>query len=136
MAEIKIDAKLFHERVSHFISAWKTDKRASDNGVFAGASSIVIMMGKVEENPEFHKNNAMHVCYIRRLSSLLVAFYPRGLRIAQLLTLDIQFWLLGYEFPTTLMLFTTEKLYIVTTAKKGTVLNLSALSSSRGWFID
>ncbi|KAI0394321.1 FACT complex subunit SPT16 [Xylariaceae sp. FL0594] len=88
MAEIKIDAKLFHERVSHFIGAWKTDKRASDNGVFAGTSSIVIMMGKVEENPEFHKNNAMH------------------------------FWLLGYEFPTTLMLFTTEKLYIVTTAKK------------------
>ncbi|KAJ8121514.1 hypothetical protein ONZ43_g2049 [Nemania bipapillata] len=88
MAEIKIDSKLFHERVSHFISAWKNDKRASDNGVFAGVSSIVIMMGKVEENPEFHKNNAMH------------------------------FWLLGYEFPTTLMLFTTEKLYVVTTAKK------------------
>ncbi|KAI1308574.1 FACT complex subunit SPT16 [Xylaria venustula] len=88
MAEIKIDAKLFHERVSHFISAWKNDKRTSDNGAFAGVSSIVIMMGKVEENPEFHKNNAMH------------------------------FWLLGYEFPTTLMLFTTEKLYVVTTAKK------------------
>jgi nucleosome binding factor SPN SPT16 subunit len=61
MAEIKIDTKLFHERVSHFISAWKTDKRTSDNGVFAGVSSIVIVMGKVEENPEFHKNNAMHV---------------------------------------------------------------------------
>lgn len=30
-----------------------------------------------------------------------------------------QFWLLGYEFPTTLMLFTTETLYILTTTKKG-----------------
>ena len=31
----------------------------------------------------------------------------------------MQFWLLGYEFPTTLMLFTIDKLYILTTAKKG-----------------
>ncbi len=30
-----------------------------------------------------------------------------------------QFWLLGYEFPTTLMLFTVDTLYILTTAKKG-----------------
>lgn len=31
----------------------------------------------------------------------------------------LQFWLLGYEFPTTLMLFTPETLYILTTQKKG-----------------
>lgn len=31
----------------------------------------------------------------------------------------IQFWLLGYEFPATLMLFTLDCLYVVTTAKKG-----------------
>lgn len=30
-----------------------------------------------------------------------------------------QFWLLGYEFPATLMVFTTEAVYVVTTAKKG-----------------
>jgi nucleosome binding factor SPN SPT16 subunit len=30
-----------------------------------------------------------------------------------------QFWLLGYEFPATLFLFTLDALYIVTTAKKG-----------------
>ena len=61
MADIRIDAKLFQERISHFINAWKGDKRAGDS-VFAGASSIVILMGKVEnDNPEFHKNNAMHV---------------------------------------------------------------------------
>lgn len=29
-----------------------------------------------------------------------------------------QFWLLGYEFPATLFLFTLEGLYIVTTVKK------------------
>ncbi|PNP58022.1 hypothetical protein THARTR1_02180 [Trichoderma harzianum] len=87
MAEIKIDSKLFQERLSHFVTAWKNDLRAKD-GLFGGVSSFIIMMGKVEEVPEFHKNNAVH------------------------------FWLLGYEFPTTLMLFTVDTLYILTTQKK------------------
>lgn len=60
MADIKIDSKAFQERLSHFIAAWKADKRAGD-ALFAGASSIVILMGKVDEEPEFYKNNAMHV---------------------------------------------------------------------------
>lgn len=60
MAEIRIDSKLFQERISHFATAWKNDLRSKDS-VFAGASSMVVMMGKVEEVPEFHKNNAMHV---------------------------------------------------------------------------
>ena len=60
MAEIKIDSKVFQERVSHFYNAWKADKRAGD-ALFNGVSSIVINMGKVDEVPEFHKNNAMHV---------------------------------------------------------------------------
>ena len=34
--------------------------------------------------------------------------------------LKLQFWLLGYEFPATLMLLTPETVYIVTTKKKGT----------------
>ncbi|KOS21394.1 FACT complex subunit SPT16 [Escovopsis weberi] len=88
MSEIKIDSKLFQERVSHFVTAWKNDLRSKD-GMFGGAGSILVMMGKVEEVPMLHKNNAMH------------------------------FWLLGYEFPTTLMLFTTDTLYILTTQKKG-----------------
>lgn len=61
MAEIKIDSKAFQERISHFVTAWKNDLRTKD-GLFAGASSMVVMMGKVEEIPEFHKNNAIHVC--------------------------------------------------------------------------
>ncbi|KAI3400100.1 hypothetical protein diail_4330 [Diaporthe ilicicola] len=89
---IKIDNKLFQERVSHFVNAWKADKRSGD-ALFGGASSILIMMGKMEEAQGFQKNNAMH------------------------------FWLLGYEFPTTLMLFTTETLYILTTQKKAKYLD-------------
>lgn len=57
---IRIDAKLFQERISHFINAWKNDRRSGDT-LFGGVSSIVIMMGKVEEAPSFNKNNAMHV---------------------------------------------------------------------------
>jgi len=60
MAEIKIDKNLFQERLSHFMSAWKTDKRSGD-ALFNGASSIVILMGKTEEAASFLKNNAIHV---------------------------------------------------------------------------
>ncbi|EPQ63434.1 Subunit of the heterodimeric FACT complex (Spt16p-Pob3p) [Blumeria graminis f. sp. tritici 96224] len=87
MAEIKIDAKLFHERLSHFTAAWKADKRAGD-ALFNGASSILILMGRTDETLNFQKHNAIH------------------------------FWLLGYEFPATLFLFTLDKLWVVTTAKK------------------
>ncbi|KAH6666749.1 FACT complex subunit-domain-containing protein [Halenospora varia] len=87
MADIKIDKTLFQERLSHFVSAWKADKRSGD-ALFGGASSILVLMGKTEETVQFQKNNAIH------------------------------FWLLGYEFPATLFLFTLEALYIVTTAKK------------------
>lgn len=57
---IEIDGKLFHERIAHFINAWKADKRNGD-ALFTGASSIVVMMGKVEEVPNYNKNNAIHV---------------------------------------------------------------------------
>ena len=61
MAEIKIDKNLFQERLAHFYSAWKADKRSGD-AVFGGASSILVLMGKSEESAQFQKNNAFHVC--------------------------------------------------------------------------
>ncbi|KAA6409676.1 MAG: FACT complex subunit spt16 [Lasallia pustulata] len=85
--EVKIDKQVFQDRLTHFISAWKADKRSGD-ALFGGVGSIVILMGKTEEATSFQKNNAMH------------------------------FWLLGYEFPATLFVLSTEALYIVTTAKK------------------
>jgi nucleosome binding factor SPN SPT16 subunit len=60
MADIKLDNKLFQERISHFTTAWKNDLRSKES-LFGGASSLVIMMGKVEDAPELHKNNAIHV---------------------------------------------------------------------------
>jgi nucleosome binding factor SPN SPT16 subunit len=119
MAEIKIDSKAFQERLSHFVTAWKADKRSGD-ALFAGASSIVILMGKVDEEPEFYKNNAMHVCLCRGCD---------GCSGRAALTV-LQFWLLGYEFPTTLMLFTLDTLYILTTQKKG-LLQLDCVPAVR-----
>lgn len=66
MAEIKIDARLFQERISHFATSWKNDIRTKD-GLFGGATALVVMMGKVEEVPELHKNNAVHVSHNRRV---------------------------------------------------------------------
>jgi hypothetical protein len=63
MAEINIDKNLFQERLSHFYSAWKADKRSGD-ALFGGASSILVLMGKSEESVQFQKNNALHVCII------------------------------------------------------------------------
>jgi hypothetical protein len=62
MGEITIDKNVFQERLSHLISAWKQDKR-SGNTLFGDASSILILMGKTEENSQFQKNNAIHVCH-------------------------------------------------------------------------
>ena len=59
--EVKIDREAFNERLSHLVSAWKTDKRQSGDALFGGVTSMVILMGRNEEVPVFHKNNAMHV---------------------------------------------------------------------------
>lgn len=84
---IKIDAKVFFERLQILLNSWKTDKRSGDTQ-FGGADSIVILTGKSEPENSFVKNNALH------------------------------FWLLGYEFPATLLVFTTATVYVVTTEKK------------------
>ncbi|KAK3697346.1 FACT complex subunit spt16 [Vermiconidia calcicola] len=66
--------------------------KRSGNNVFGDVGSIVVVMGKSDEAASFHKANAT------------------------------QFWLLGYEFPATLFLFTLEAMYIITTKKKATYL--------------
>lgn len=66
--------------------------KRSGNSVFGDAGSIVVAMGKTDEGAGFHKANAL------------------------------QYWLLGYEFPTTLFLITLEGFYTITTKKKATYL--------------
>ena len=59
--EVKIDKDAFQHRLSHFISTWKADKRQSNDALFGGVGSILVLMGRNEDGPTFHKNNAMHV---------------------------------------------------------------------------
>ncbi|KAJ5476949.1 FACT complex subunit s.t1.c16 [Penicillium diatomitis] len=90
--KISIDKKTFFNHLSSFYASWKADKR-SGNALYGGAESIVILMGKTKsDESSFQKNNAMH------------------------------FWLMGYEFPATLFVLTTEAIYVVTTAKKAELL--------------
>lgn len=60
--EVKIDKDTFNNRLSHFVSTWKGDKRQSNDALFSGVGSIVILLGRNEESQTFQKNNAMHVC--------------------------------------------------------------------------
>ena len=112
--EVKIDKELFSNRLSHLITIWKNDKRQSNDALFGGASSMVVLMGKNEEVAQLHKSNALHVSAMREPNKWLVVD-------------KLQFWLLGYEFPATLMVFTLDALYVVTTPKKGTQSPLESL---------
>lgn len=61
MAEdIAIDSNTFFTRLSSLYASWKADKR-SGNALFDNAGSMVILMGKTDEENSFQKNNAMHV---------------------------------------------------------------------------
>ncbi|KAI4120396.1 MAG: hypothetical protein LQ338_007056 [Usnochroma carphineum] len=62
--------------------------RRSGDALFGGVGSFIVLMGKNEESANYQKSNAMH------------------------------YWLLGYEFPATLLVFTPDALWVVTTTKK------------------
>ena len=59
--EVKIDKETFQNRLSHLVTTWKGDKRQTNDALFGGVSSMIILMGKNEETPSYHKSNALHV---------------------------------------------------------------------------
>jgi nucleosome binding factor SPN SPT16 subunit len=63
--------------------------KRNGDSLFAGASAIAVVMGKSDESQGFSKTSAL------------------------------QFWLLGYEFPSTVFVITQDSMHIVTTKKKG-----------------
>ena len=66
--EVKIDRETFNNRLAHFVSTWKGDKRQSNDALFGGVGSIVVLLGRNEESQSFQKNNAMHVGAAIKLS--------------------------------------------------------------------
>ena len=59
--EVKIDKETFQNRLSQLVSTWKNDKRQTNDALFGGVGSMIVLMGKNEETPSFHKSNALHV---------------------------------------------------------------------------
>jgi len=94
---IEIDKKVFHERLSSFLTQWKNDKRgpASGEAIFGGVSSIAICVGKGDENNPDNDTK----------------------------TAAFQLWLLSYEFPQTLIILTPDVVHFVTTKKKAVYLD-------------
>ena len=86
--EVKIDRETFNNRLSHFVSTWKGDKRQSNDALFGGVGSIVVLLGRNEESQSFQKNNAMHVGAISSHSSTSRAH-----------TRDCSFGCLDMSFP-------------------------------------
>jgi len=60
MSDIVINADTFFDRLSVLYNSWKADKRSQD-AVFGGADSIVVLTGKAEQESTYQKNNALHV---------------------------------------------------------------------------
>ena len=58
--EISIDSHVFHDRLSSFLNQWKNDKRAGE-GLFNGADSIVLLVGKASETGTYSKTTAFQV---------------------------------------------------------------------------
>ena len=60
--QVKIDKHAFHEHLAQLVTAWKHDKRSND-ALFGGVGSMIILMGRAEESG-FQKKNAMHVGWL------------------------------------------------------------------------
>ncbi|RUS30293.1 hypothetical protein BC938DRAFT_479592 [Jimgerdemannia flammicorona] len=89
MSNVQIDAKVFHRRARYLLTQWKTAASKTGNDeFFQNADTILIAVGNADEDNPYQKSTA------------------------------VQTWLLGYEFPQTLMLFTQEKLHIMTSPNK------------------
>jgi hypothetical protein len=58
--EVKIDKALFHDRLLHFVTQWKADKRSGD-ALFQGAGALVIPVGKASESNGYSKSSAFQV---------------------------------------------------------------------------
>jgi nucleosome binding factor SPN SPT16 subunit len=75
MGDVQIDEKLFSERLSHFYSGWKADKRSGD-ALFGGVGSILVVMGKAAETQQYSKSAALHVSLLLPILMALAVLGP------------------------------------------------------------
>uniref|UniRef100_A0A060T472 FACT complex subunit n=1 Tax=Blastobotrys adeninivorans TaxID=409370 RepID=A0A060T472_BLAAD len=93
MATVQIDNATFKKRVHHL-----QRKLGSEPALFNSAQSVVVIMGKPDEENLYRKSSSLHT------------------------------WLLGYEFTSTAIAITKQKVIIITSAAK--VKHLEPLKSN------
>ncbi|CAG8535911.1 12681_t:CDS:10 [Ambispora leptoticha] len=91
--QVRLDAKTFHKRARNLLSSWKASlKKGTSDEFFQGASAILAVIGELQEDYPYQKSIAL------------------------------ESWLLGLEIPNVLILFTTEKIYFVTSESRANML--------------
>ncbi|KAL7416408.1 FACT complex subunit-domain-containing protein [Mrakia frigida] len=92
MSDIKLDGPLFFSRSKALLKAWKNAASSDENMSFVGVDAIVVLVGDPDEDGVYKKSTAL------------------------------QTWLLGYEFPSTLIVFTKDQITFVCSSSKAKIL--------------
>ncbi|KAG8932667.1 FACT complex subunit spt16 [Tulasnella sp. 418] len=92
--EVKLNAQLFFSRAQQVIHAWQAAGKSPEHESLTGVDSLLILIGDPAGEDEPDRKST--------------AF---------------QIWLLGYEFPSTLLLFTQQKIYFLCSSSKAKILN-------------
>jgi nucleosome binding factor SPN SPT16 subunit len=105
--QVQLNSALFNSRLSLVLDGWNAAGKSDDHSSIAGAEALLLTAGDPagEEEP-IRKGTCFQVTAICLC------------READLTRL--QTWLLGYEFPSTSILFEKKKVSILCSASKGT----------------
>ncbi|KAG8920577.1 FACT complex subunit spt16 [Tulasnella sp. 417] len=91
--EVKLNANLFFERTKTIVDAWNNAGSSPELESMTGVDALLVVIGDPAGDDEPDRKST--------------AF---------------QIWLLGYEFPSTIMLVLKDKIYFVCSATKGKIL--------------
>ncbi|EPQ27210.1 uncharacterized protein PFL1_05133 [Pseudozyma flocculosa PF-1] len=92
MSDIVIDAKAFSRRANALFKAWKAAESSEDLDALRQCDSVIVVSGGQNEEQPYSKTSTIHT------------------------------WLLGYEFPSTLIHLTRDGLTFITSASKAKLL--------------
>ncbi|KAG8901329.1 FACT complex subunit spt16 [Tulasnella sp. 403] len=92
--EVKLNAQQFFTRIQTVLDAWNAAGKTPELESLTGVDALLILIGDPAGEDEPDRKST--------------AF---------------QIWLLGYEFPSTLMLIQKDKIYFLCSASKGKILN-------------
>ncbi|KAJ3037385.1 FACT complex subunit spt16 [Rhizophlyctis rosea] len=89
---VSLDARKFHRRAKQLFETWRTSKEE-----FGGADALVIAVGETNDDTLYQKSTSIQLTAVKT-------------------------WLLGYEFPETVLVITPGRFTFATSGKKGVIL--------------